>query len=202
MQRRQVEVGKTRARVLAAARELLLLKDFSAFSMESVARRADVSRLTLYYQFESKAGLLEALYDHIARRGKMEQLASVFRQSSDPLATLRNFIGVFTNFWASDRAAIRRLHALGTIDPDIGKGLQARNERRRHGVQTIVERYSRVYLGLSSGRKAVAIDTIHMLTSFETFDALAGSSRTLDELVTIIQGHVHHAIGYVGKASR
>src|SRR6267154_3544634 len=109
MQRRQVEVGKTRARVLAAARELLLLKDFSGFSMESVARRADVSRLTLYYQFESKAGLLEALYDHIARRGKMEQLASVVRQSSDPLATLRNFIGVFTNFWASDRAAIRRL---------------------------------------------------------------------------------------------
>lgn len=202
MQRRQVEVGKTRARVLAAARELLLLKDFSGFSMESVARRADVSRLTVYYQFESKAGLLEGLYDHIARRGKMAQLASVFRQSPNPLATLRDFIGVFTNFWASDRGAIRRLHALGTIDPDIGKGLQARNERRRQGVQTIVERYSRLYPGLNSTQKAIAIDTIHMLTSFETFDALAGSSRTLDDVVTIIQEHVHHAIGYQGKASR
>lgn len=202
MQRRQVAVSKTRARVLAAARELLLLKDFSGFSMESVARRADVSRLTVYYQFESKAGLLEALYDHIARRGKMEQLASVFRQSSDPLATLRDFIGVFTNFWASDRCAIRRLHALGTIDRDIGKGLHARNERRRLGVQTIMERYSKLYPSPSSTQKAIAIDTIHMLTSFETFDALAGSFRTLDDVVTIIQEHVHHAIRYQGKASR
>jgi AcrR family transcriptional regulator len=202
MQRRQVAVGRTRARVLTAARELLLLQDFSGFSMESVARRADVSRLTLYYHFESKAGLLEALYDHIASRGKMEQLVNVFRRSSDPLATLRDFIGVFTNFWASDRAAIRRLHALATIDPDIGKGLQARNERRRQGVQTIVQRYSRLYPSLSSTQKAIAIDTIHMLTGFETFDALAGSSRSLHEVVTIIQEHVHHAIGYAGKAPR
>src|SRR5258708_23232941 len=194
MRRRQVEVGKTRDRVLTAARELLLLKDFSGFSMEAVARRADVSRLTLYYQFKSKAGLLEELYDHIGRRGKMEQLASVFRQSSDPLATLRNFIGVFTNFWASDRGAIRRLHGLATIDPDIGKGLQARNERRRQGVQTIVERYSRVYPALSSARKAIVIDTIQMLTSFETFDALAGSSRNMDDVVSIIQEHVHHEL--------
>src|SRR5258708_40316430 len=108
MRRRQVEVGKTRDRVLTAARELLLLKDFFGFSMEAVARRAGVSRLTLYYQFKSKAGLLEALYDHIARRGRMEQLASVFRQSSDPVVTLHDYIGVFANFWASDRRAIRR----------------------------------------------------------------------------------------------
>jgi len=202
MRRRQVEVGKTRTRVLAAARGLLLVKDFSGFSMEAVARKADVSRLTVYYQFESKAGLLEALYDYIAKRGHMEELRSVFGHNHDPLVTLHEFILVFMRFWASDRGVIRRLHALGMIDPEMGKGLQARNERRRQGVRTIVERYSNVYRTLTSIQEPIAVDAIHMLTSFETFDALAGSSRTLDDVMTIIQEHVDHAIGQVGKAHR
>ena len=50
--------------------------------MEAVARVADVSRLTVYYQFDSKAGLLEALYNYIARRGEMERLAEVFRKGA------------------------------------------------------------------------------------------------------------------------
>src|SRR5882762_642643 len=193
MEHRKALGDKTRARVLAAARKLLLAKDFSGFSMEAVARKADVSRLTVYYQFESRAGLLEALYDYIARRGEMQRLAEVFRQMRDPLATLNEFILVFAQFWASDRDVIRRLHGLGAIDADIGKGLRARNERRRQGVRTIVERYLRVYATLSSIQEPIAIDTIHMLTSFETFDALAGSTRSLDEVVAIVRRHAHQA---------
>jgi len=197
MQRRQAMEDKTRARVLAAARKLLLAKSFSGLSMEAVARKADVSRLTVYYQFESKAGLLEALYDFIARRGEMQRLGEVFRNTHDPLATLNDFIVVLTRFWASDRNVIRRLHGLGAVDPEIGKGLQGRNERRRQGVRTIMERFARVNPNLTSVREPIVIDTIHMLTSFETFDALAGSTRNLDEVVAIVRSHVYHAIGFV-----
>ena len=188
---------KTRARVLAAARKLLLAKDFSGFSMEAVARKADVSRLTVYYQFESKAGLLEALYDYIARRGEIQRLAEVFRHAHDPLATLNDFILVFARFWTSDRNVIRRLHGLGAIDPEIGKGLQARNERRRQGVRTIMERFARINPSLTSIQEPIVIDTINMLTSFETFDALAGSTRSMDEVVAIVRRHVYQAIGFV-----
>jgi AcrR family transcriptional regulator len=163
--------------------------------MEAVARKADVSRLTVYYQFESKAGLLEALYDYIAKRGHMEELRNVFGHTQDPLVTLHEFILVFMRFWASDRDVIRRLHALGTIDPEIGKGLQARNERRRQGVRTILERYSKAYRTLTSVQKPIAIHTIHMLTSFETFDALAGNVRSMDEVTAIVREHINHAIG-------
>ena len=197
MKRRQATGDITRARVLAAARKLLLANNFSGFSMEAIARKADVSRLTVYYQFKSKAGLLEALYDYIAKRGEVHRLAEVFRQIQDPLATLNDFILAFARFWASDRNVIRRLHGLGAIDPEIGRGLQARNERRRHGVRTIMERYSRVNPGLTSIREPIVIDTIHMLTSFETFDALAGSARSLDEVVAIVRRHVYQAIGFV-----
>jgi AcrR family transcriptional regulator len=196
MGQRQAATNKTRQRILAAARKLLLAKNFSEFTMEAVARAADVSRLTVYYQFDSKAGLLEALYSYIAQRGEMGRLADVFRQGGDPLKMLQDFILVFAVFWNSDRDVIRRLHALGAIDAEIGRGLSARNERRRNGLLVIVERYGTVYGLLTPPQLSVAIDTLHMLTSFETFDALAASGRKFDEVVENIRKLAHHAIGF------
>jgi AcrR family transcriptional regulator len=199
MGQRQAAANKTRERILAAARKLLLAKNFSEFTMEAVARAADVSRLTVYYQFDSKVGLLEALYNYIARRGEMERLADVFGKGSDPVIMLQDFILVFALFWNSDRAVIRRLHALGAIDAEIGEGLRTRNERRRNGLLVIVERYCNVYPPLTPPQLPVAIDALHMLTSFETFDALAGSGRKFEEVFEIIRKLAYHAIGFTPR---
>src|ERR1700704_3189661 len=199
MGQRQAAADKTRTRILAAARKLLLAQDFSAFTMEAVARTADVSRLTVYYQFDSKAGLLEALYNYIARRGEMERLPEIFRQGNDPLRTLNDFMKVFAEFWASDRNVIRRLHALAAIDAEIADGLHARNERRRNGLSVIIERYCRSYPSLTALQVPVAIDTLHMLTSFETFDVLSGSGRALEEVVEIIRKMAYQAIGFTPR---
>ena len=87
----------------------------------------------------------------------------------------------------------------GTIDPEIGEGLRSRNERRRNGLRVIVERYCNVYPPLTSLQKPVAIDTLHMLTSFETFDSLSGSDRTLADVMGIIQTLAYKAIGFTPK---
>ena len=202
MGQRQAATDKTKERILNAARKLLLAGNFSEFTMEAVARAADVSRLTVYYQFDSKAGLLEALYNYIARRGEMARLADVFRRGGDPLKMLHDFILVFARFWASDREVIRRLHALGAIDAEIGQSLRARNERRRNGLLVILESYCNTYPPLTSIELPIAIDTLHMLTSFETFDALAGSARTLEEVVEIIRKMAYHAIRFTPKFVR
>ena len=81
---------------------------------------------------------------------------------------LHDFVRVFAEFWASDRDVIRRLPGLGTIDSEMGQGLRARNERRRRGARVIVERYGRWYPPLTPLQEPIAIDTLHMLTSFET----------------------------------
>jgi AcrR family transcriptional regulator len=197
MEQRKAVSDQTRDRILSAARKLLLSSDLSKFTMDAVARTADVSRLTIYYQFDSKSKLLEALYDYIARRGHMEELAQVFRQN-DGVSMLHEFIDVFAHFWDSDRDVIRRLNALGAIDSEIGKGLLARNERRRKGLTVIVERYCQWY-PLVSSEVPRAIDTLHMLTSFETFDALSGSGRSREEIVAIIRKLAHEAIGFTPK---
>jgi AcrR family transcriptional regulator len=199
METREAAAAQNRDKILSAARDLLVSEDFSEFTMDAVARKADVSRLTVYYQFESKMGLLEALYDFIAKRGHMERLAEIFRQGNDPLRTLIDFMKVFAEFWDSDRNVIRRLHALAAIDAQIALGIHARNERRRNGLRVIVERYCRSYPPLTALQVPVAVDTLHMLTSFETFDALAGSGRSLEEVVGIIRKMAYHAIGFVPR---
>lgn len=199
MVQRQAAADENRERVLAAARSLLLAEDFSEFTMEAVARKADVSRLTIYYQFSSKTGLLEELYNYIAGRGEMGYLADVFRRDGDPLRALHDFVRVFAKFWASDRDVIRRLHGLGAIDSEIGEGLRARNERRRNGVRVIVERYFRMYPPLTSLQQPIAVDTLHMITSFETFDTLAVPGRSVEEVIAIIRKMADQAIGFTPR---
>src|SRR5438034_816285 len=61
---RQVAADETRSRILNAARAQLETE--ASFSIDAVARRADVARMTVYYQFGSRRGLLEALIDDLA----------------------------------------------------------------------------------------------------------------------------------------
>src|SRR5438034_7095657 len=71
---RQVAADETRSRILNAARAQLETE--VSFSIDAVARRADVARMTVYYQFGSRRGLLEALFDDLAVRGGIPQLPS------------------------------------------------------------------------------------------------------------------------------
>lgn len=194
--RRKTAADETRTRIVQAARQLLLADNFREFSLDAVAKAADVSRLTIYYQFDSKAGLLEALYDSIARSGQLSRLPDVFRYGNDGLQKLHQFIEVFVDFWSSERAVIRRLHALGAIDSEIGTGLHARNERRRNGLRVILDIYAHGHHQFTPLEEPVALDTLHMLTSFETFDALAGNGRSVEEVCKIICKMADQAIGF------
>src|SRR5215469_3814524 len=89
---RQAAADQTRARIVNAARALLMASEgFSTFSIDQVARQADVARMTVYHQFGSKRGLLEALCDAQAASGGMDQLATAFRKP-DPLDALHDYL--------------------------------------------------------------------------------------------------------------
>ena len=119
MEGRQEAAAQTRARILAAARALLgAPAGISAFTVDAVAREAGVARMSVYYQFGSKAGLLEALSDDFAARGQMDQLATAFQQPN-ALDALDTYITTFAHFWQIDRTLMRRLRALAALDPEF-----------------------------------------------------------------------------------
>jgi AcrR family transcriptional regulator len=183
---RQAAIDQTRARVIAAARELLVSTDPGRFSIDAVAQRADVSRATVYYQFRSRLGLLEALFDAAAAAGGMAGLPDAFVQP-DPLVALDDFIAVFGRFWGSDRLLHRRLHGLAALDPELDAPLQARQEWRRNGVSALVGRLTGEH-GVPPAEAAPdVINVLFTLTSFETFDTLAGSGKTPEAVVPLVR---------------
>ena len=186
MGKRQAAADDTRARILEAARQLLANESETDLSMEAIARRANVSRLTLYYQFKSRPGLLEALYDHLAIRGNMRRMAEVFHEA-DPSVALKKLILTFVSFWSSDPVVIRRLRGMATLDVEIDQGIRTRDARRQHAAREIIRR---TVLGgkkkLSTEQQNLTADVLSMLTSFESYDALARAGHSQEEIVATI----------------
>jgi AcrR family transcriptional regulator len=192
---RQTTTEQTRARILIAARELLMAADgFSGFSIDAVARKADVARMTVYHQFGSKIGLLEALSDSLAAHGGMEHLANAFRRP-EPLDALDEYITVFSRFWNSDRLVTRRLRALAALDPDFEQVVRARDERRRQGLRVIVGRLVEKYGRPASESIDETVDILFTLLSFESFDTLAGPTRSIEEVAAVVRRLAHAALG-------
>jgi AcrR family transcriptional regulator len=179
---RQATTDQTRTRIINAARELLMTTDgFTGFSMEAVARQADVARMTVYYQFGSKIGLLEALCDTLASQGGMEQMASAFRRP-EPLEALSEYIKVFSRFWEADRLVTRRLRGLAALDPDFEQVIRSRDERRREGLRVLVQRFSQKYGQPKLVSTEETINLLYTLIGFEFFDMLAGPNRRTEEV--------------------
>lgn len=191
---RHAATEQTRIRVINAARELLMKSSgFSGFSIEAVARQADVARMTVYHQFGSKTGLLEALCDSLAMSGGMEQLASAFRQA-EPLKGLDQYIATFGHFWNADRLVTRRLRALAALDPDFEQVIRARDERRRIGLHVLVQHLAEQYGHPTPEVFDETVDVLYTLLSFECFETLAGPSRSLEEVVPLICRLAHKAL--------
>jgi len=185
MEKRQLTASETRTRILEAARQLLAGELDTDLSMDAIARRAGVSRLTIYYQFKSRTGLLEALYDYLAMRGNMQRMAEVFYETDGSIA-LHKLIRTFVGFWSSDPVVIRRLRAMAALDSEIGKGIQERDRRRVQASSEILRR-----MILRKKKKPVITrnltgEVLTMLTSFETYDALARAGHSENQIVAAI----------------
>jgi AcrR family transcriptional regulator len=165
----------------------------AGFSMEAVARQAGVARMTVYYQFGSKAGLLEAVYDDLAQRGLVASLRAVF-EAADALEALDELVAAFGRFWASDRLIMRRLRALAVLDPDFAPA-RARDERRRDLFARIAGRIAEEHGQPDPTSASQLVDVLTALAGFETFDALAGEDRTPEEVIPEVQRLARLALG-------
>jgi AcrR family transcriptional regulator len=164
-------MGDRRARVVAAAMEELI--SGRRFTLEAVAKRAGVSRVTVYSQFGDRDALLEAVYDDLAASGGLQRIPDVFATESlgDGLEVLAT---VFCHFYSVHRDVLRRLGALSVLSDGERSTHEARNARRHHIIGVLLAR-----AGLDDGRLS---NTLQALTSFAFLDELAGLDRTPDDV--------------------
>ena len=193
---RDSAANATRARILKAAHDVLANRRV-AFSLESVAKRAGVTRLTIYNQFKTKQGLLDAVFDDMAARGGLDQLKTVFA-TPDPKAALKSFVSIFCGFWATHRTLMPRFMA-ALADPDVAENLRERRERKRSGLTVLVGRL------MPQADTQVArelVDVLHALTNSEFFQMLAIPDRSSADVERLIQDQVEAALAHSGGPPR
>jgi len=187
---RSAAAAEKRERAIQAAAAFLRESGSAAsFSLDTVAKLAGVTRLTLYNQFGSRRGLLEAVFDDIAQRGRLVRLKDVAMQA-DPRQGLDQMIGVFCEFWSHD-AAVERLHEAMVLDPEFAQALIERNERRRGLIRGLVDRIASKSAGAAAKRDVV--DLIFAMTSMAMYRMLS-QRRSAKAVEALIRSTVHAAL--------
>jgi AcrR family transcriptional regulator len=174
--KRQQQAENTRARILGAARDLLEQGRDGKFTIDVVAERAGVARMTVFNQFGSLAGLLEAMFDDVAGPYMARQMPEVFR-APDPEAALRQLVTTFAGLWERSPALSARLRGFAAFDAAIDASLRTREQRRVEAGREVLRR-------LWSGRLPPpwqsldeAALALFALTSFPMWTALGGSDE-------------------------
>ncbi len=167
--------AETRTRLLDAASLLLRqAPDPGKVSLDAVAKAAGVTRLTVYNQFGSRRGLLEAVFDEIARLGGLHRIPAAMALP-DPSAALHRLLDIFCDFWASDHA-LGRLYAAAAADAEFAMAMAERQERRRKVMGVLVQRL--VAAGVVSKARADEVtDMLFALSSYAMFDMLCEPDR-------------------------
>src|SRR5439155_16978936 len=188
---RQAASAETLSRILDAARLLLSDERTATFTLDAVAERADVARMTVYNQFGSKRRLVEALADDLAARGGIARLPAAF-QAADPWRGLELLVEVFVGFWESERLAIRRLRAFSALDLELAGA--NRDLRRRQAIEVVVGRLATETGRPAGGEKGRLIDLLWVLTGFESYEHLSAAGRSSREISELVVATAKHTV--------
>lgn len=177
-----------RQRVITAAMGVLREEaGIAAFSLEAIAARAGVTRLTVYNQFGSRRGVLEAVLDDLAARSALAHLADA-ADDPDPRRSLDRIVAIMCAFWNFD-PAIGRLQDATALDRDFAIAVHDRTERRRGLIRSILQRLSP---GQPAQRQRDTVDLIFALTAYATFSALS-EGRASADVCGLLQRACRHA---------
>lgn len=154
--RRPRRSEETRSRIIGAVRELLAEGAFHGSTVEEVAKRAGVSRATLYQHFGTRLGLVDAMCESFDANPAL--IAARGTDSAD------EFVARVVEFWAAEEKVLVQLYGAASVDPAAGDLV----ERQRRDRQSEVRRLLR---GLGRDDRH-AFAALSLLTSFETFEEL------------------------------
>ena len=169
--KRKDGVSASRERVIDATRRLLGLRGYHQVSVETVADAAGVSRATVYNQFRSKQGILEAVLDDIGRRIQFDRVLAALADADPRRAAWRLVVESATG-WTRDRKVIGRILGLVAADPELATLVEKHELGRRRPIRLLVNRLHR-FSGLRPGvGKADAYAMLGAVTGFATYNLL------------------------------
>ena len=192
---REASSRATRRRIVLGALDLIKAEGgLSDFTMELVAKRSGVSRMTVYYQFHARADLLDALFDELVERGHLVAGIEGALEETDALMVVDRLVDAFCTLWSAEPLAMRRLRSLAAVDPSLEADLRVRDDRRRLAVRMTVDRLAAAGV-VETATAQESIEALNALLSFEVWDILGGRDGRVDEARSRVHALVNAAIG-------
>lgn len=189
---RKHAVDAGRDKILAAAADVLNLDDVGAFSVDAVARRAGVTRMTVYNHFGSKGALLGEVFDLLVERDAFSRMPTLF-EATDLGGALDAFVGMLGRFYDDNRALMLKMVGVAGLDADLDKVFLEKNQRRRRGLEAILTKFG----GPKSPvvERSELVNTLDVLLSFHTFNSLAGPDRSPADVVPHVRRMIRGILG-------
>jgi AcrR family transcriptional regulator len=141
--RRRAQAEATRRDILDAAQRLFEQHGYAATTMEAIATEAQVALKTVYVAFETKRGLLRALWNHLLRAGRDEvpvaqqQWYRETLEEPDPERQLRRNAHNSSQGKLRIAAVLEVIRSAAPTDPDIAK-LWGRIQTEYHANQLAI----------------------------------------------------------------
>lgn len=99
--------------IMQAAKELFLEKRYSAITVDEIAKRAGVTKRTVYGHFPSKLALFVHMFDDYLQQLQLE-LLRVLKIETEPLVLLRNLADALFHFTRENERFMRLFWTLGS----------------------------------------------------------------------------------------
>ncbi|MEV3982123.1 helix-turn-helix domain-containing protein [Nonomuraea sp. NPDC049758] len=138
---RATKTAQTRARMLAAARELFTERGYTATSMQAIATQGGVAVQTLYFTFETKRAILKELLD-VEVAGDDAPVATLDRPwvaealAAPPPELLRRLAEATADIHARVAPLLEVVRSAAATDPEIAE-LWRTNITQRHTVLAV-----------------------------------------------------------------
>lgn len=140
--RTKEEAAATRDSILDAAEKLFVEQGVSRTTLQHIASEAGVTRGAIYWHFDDKSALFNAMMDRVRLPLEAELQVLDESESADPLDDLRNYVMAVLRRTVSDPQA-RRVFEIATLKVEFVDEMDAVRQRRQHNINDWMSRAER-----------------------------------------------------------
>lgn len=179
--KRAETAAATRRRILDAGWAEIERAGYRGASIEAIATRAGVSRVTVYRHFATRGELFEAVaWDRIGTT-QLERLDTA-RSHPDVTDATRQFLIENCRFFGEVRPILRAMIDVERDEPEVAAVLAATYRGRRlESIRQLAERIAASDQVAPGWNVDTVADALSILTSIESFESLGARSAKPEE---------------------
>ena len=173
MSKRAERSAATRGRILGAARELVREGSFYTASMEELAERAGVTRVTLYRVFGSRQAVIEGLFWEMLAAARLDRIDQA-HQLPDVRAAVREVLHAYAEMFDTLGESMPLALELARSDANMRAIMDVtyRGGRRPDAMGRLAGRILKEGAAAPGWTKKQIADALMVLSSYEAYETL------------------------------